>query len=115
MAMKLAMTVSVKAMDSQRWIYRTHLFKFTEDLLEYVPKRIGAATSAHEPDRKRPRSERPIYALTVLIPRGERAAGAVVGGAEEARRRHQNRIGRGRRRSLHHLVAARLERAHEIE
>src|SRR5262249_21905578 len=42
------------------------------------------------------------------IPRGERAAGAVVGGAEKARRRHQNRIGRGGRQSLHHDVAARF-------
>jgi hypothetical protein len=33
MPMKLAMTVSVKAMDSQRWICRTHLFQFNGDLL----------------------------------------------------------------------------------
>src|SRR5216683_887460 len=41
MALKLAMTVSVKAMDSQRWICRTHLFQFIGDLLEYVQKRIA--------------------------------------------------------------------------
>jgi hypothetical protein len=58
---------------------------------------------------------RPHLCVHALIPRRQRAAGAVVGGAEKARRRYQNRIGRGRRRSLHHLVAARLERAHEIE
>jgi hypothetical protein len=40
MATKLAMTVSVKAMDSQRWICRIHVFQFNETSSEDEPKLI---------------------------------------------------------------------------
>jgi hypothetical protein len=33
MATKLAMTVTVKAIDSQRWVCRIQVFQFTQDLL----------------------------------------------------------------------------------
>src|SRR5882757_894179 len=42
MATKLAMTVTVKAIDSQRWICRTHVFQFIETSCEDEPKRNAA-------------------------------------------------------------------------
>src|SRR6266852_4294263 len=49
MATKLAMTVTVKAMDSQRWVCRTHSFHFTGTSSEDEPK----ADRAHVPSRPR--------------------------------------------------------------
>ena len=40
MATKLAMTVSVKAMDSQRWICQIHVFQVNETSSEDEPKLI---------------------------------------------------------------------------
>src|ERR1041385_8801604 len=41
-ATKLGMTVNVKAMDSQRWVCRSHLFQFNGTSSEDEPKRIGS-------------------------------------------------------------------------
>ena len=40
-ATMLTMTATVKAMDSQRWVCRTHLFHFNVTPLKTSPKRIG--------------------------------------------------------------------------
>ena len=42
MATKLAMTATVKAIDTQRWICRTQLFQFNGTSSENEPKRIGS-------------------------------------------------------------------------
>jgi hypothetical protein len=40
-ATMLTMTATVKAMDSQRWVCRTHLFQFNVTSSEDEPERIG--------------------------------------------------------------------------
>jgi hypothetical protein len=42
----LTMTATVKAMDSQRWICRTHVFQFNGTSFEDELKRIGAPSAA---------------------------------------------------------------------
>src|SRR5258708_33592898 len=41
--MKMAMTIAVKAMDSQRWVCRIHMFQFNGTSSDDKPQRIGSA------------------------------------------------------------------------
>src|SRR3954471_24210145 len=49
-----------------------------------------------------------------LITRGERAAGAWVGGADKTARRDLNRVRRCARRTLSHFVAALFQRMNDV-